>query len=144
MSTKFRIVAFALQFGISMMETEDGRAALTRVGQGVMEKHRSRSRRSTPYYKDPRLRGGFNPSDTRAMRHAVDWFLEKLRNDPPNILVSTRVEGDGVTQRMDWHQRDPNFSAKWSVMFQLNKWVSLPYRLGSDKIRSRDFDETFG
>ena len=127
LSPMFRIVAFALQFGISMLETEDARIALTRVGRGVMTKWRSRDRRTTAYYQDPRMRGGFNPDDARAMRYAVDTFVEQLRIDPPNVFVSTRVDGDGMTERLSWLQYNSDFSAKWSVIFRLNKWVSLPY-----------------
>ena len=95
-----------------MLETDDDRTALVRVTQEVMEGWRSQPRRSTAFYQDPGMRGGFDQDDAQAMCYAVGAFLEQIRIEPPKALVSTQIEGDGSTRRLSWRQYISDFSAK--------------------------------
>ena len=61
------------------------------------------------------------------MLRSVINFLDTCLADPPNIIVSNRIDGEGSTQLMDWLNllgRGENFySPKTAVIFRLKKTV---------------------
>ena len=71
------------------------------------------------------FRGNGDPTHDRAlMEDAVDDFLINIRTDPPNVIVSTRVTGEGAVQRLDWSNGENKFQVKWGAIYRLNKTVS--------------------
>ncbi|KAK5653605.1 hypothetical protein OQA88_8634 [Cercophora sp. LCS_1] len=112
-SRYFRIIAFAMHFGISMLESPDGRNAVVETGRDLWRFWGRRDKRNFVY------QGG-----SEGMRDAVDDFLARVRSNPPNVIVSNRVEGEGMTKRVAWADfLDSKFDAKWAALFRLNKTV---------------------
>ncbi|KAK4205128.1 hypothetical protein QBC40DRAFT_261114 [Triangularia verruculosa] len=87
----------------------------------------------------------FNLLESQKGRSAlitVDQFLESIRNDPPNVIVSTRVSGEGKTQRLNWNAYlggDP-YEAKSGVIFRLNKTIIDNAVYAADNNHREDFE----
>lgn len=111
-----------MNFAISLLESTKGRSALLNTGITVWEAYTSRERRHMAF------RGNGDPTHDRAlMEDTVDDFLINIRTDPPNVIVSTRVSGEGLAQRLDWWDGENQFQVKWGVVYRLNKMVSGPF-----------------
>lgn len=61
------------------------------------------------------------------MAASVDRYLTKIRADPPTVIVSDRIEGEGETIRLQWINVliEADYTAKMAVFFRLNKMVRL-------------------
>lgn len=56
---------------------------------------------------------------------AYTWsFLRKCRASPPTIVITDRIVGDGMTQRLDWGSSEDVYNAKRAAMFRILKLVS--------------------
>jgi hypothetical protein len=122
-SRTFRVAVFVFHMGLSMLESRRGHESLVTL---ISEAWRA---------SDRRARKTFIPksdlqADSEEARRFVDCFLSKCRADPPNIIVSDRITGEGLAQRADW----PNilgssvsdYNPKWAAIFRLNKTVRPP------------------
>jgi len=108
-----------MHFAISLLESTKGRSVLIDTGISVWEGYGSRERRRMAF------RGNGDRAHDRAlMVDTVDDFLSNIRTDPPNVIVSTRVSGEGVAQRLDWWNGENKFQVKWGAIYRLNKTVS--------------------
>lgn len=108
----FRIGTFALHFGLSMLESPEGRRALIATGEDVLESLGRRGQRSIVYQGQ----GAARP---------VDDFLAMVRANLPTITVSTRVTGEGATIRVTWLEHEAaDYNAKRAGQLRLNKKVS--------------------
>lgn len=127
-SRTFRVAVFALNFGLCMLESPRGRAGLVAVGRDIANAWGRRDRRGMAFYRDRGVRGGVDDADSpEAMRRAVDRFLRLMRADPPNVVVSTRVPGDAMVERIGWFEGESQrYSAKEAAMFRLNHHVCRP------------------
>ncbi|KAJ4006592.1 hypothetical protein NW766_010688 [Fusarium irregulare] len=74
-SLEFTGLAFAIHAGLSILEKAEGRQALQRVGQSVIE----------GWAKEDRMVFGGDPNQ---MPRYVDEFLRAIRNDFPNVLIA--------------------------------------------------------
>ncbi|KAK7429163.1 hypothetical protein QQZ08_004378 [Neonectria magnoliae] len=115
-SRTFRVAAFAFNLGLSMLECPRGRQALETTGTAVWRGSTVRERR------DWIFQGGVSE-----MPQFVARFLTLCRYDPPNIIVSDRLTGEGLTQRVDWlNEVDGGlngYTPKFAALFRLNKTV---------------------
>jgi hypothetical protein len=114
-SRTFRFAVFVMHFAISMLESRSGRAALMHTAERVWSNWTRRQRRNTLY------RNERPPVD-----ELVDRFLVNIREDPPNIIVSTRVRGEGLVERLAWADEREQYEVKWGALYRLNKTVSGP------------------
>ncbi|KAK4655500.1 hypothetical protein QC762_302938 [Podospora pseudocomata] len=59
------------------------------------------------------------------MAASVDRYLTKIRAEPPTIIVSDRIEGEGETIRLQWINvlREADYIAKMAVFFRLYKMI---------------------
>jgi hypothetical protein len=68
-------------------------------------------------------------TDLNEARRFVDTFLAKCRAEPPNIIISDRITGEGLAQRVDWPSilgsQIGDYNLKWAAMFRLNKTVGF-------------------
>lgn len=120
-SQAFRVAVFAMDYGLSLLESRRGLAALIQTGTVSWKKVRLSERRDFAFkgdlYKDPSLMDGF-----------VRRFLSKCRANPPTVILSDRIPGEGLAIRMNWANalgnNEEKFNAKWSVVFRLNLTVS--------------------
>lgn len=119
-SRTFRVTAFVFHMGMSMLESRRGHAALINL---ISESWRASDRRAKKTFI-PKQNLQAESEETRRF---VDRFLTKCRADPPNIIVSDRITGEGLAQRANWPEvlgstvRD--YNAKWAAVFRLNKTV---------------------
>ncbi|KAK5993042.1 hypothetical protein PT974_06469 [Cladobotryum mycophilum] len=74
------------------------------------------------------------------MERQVDKFLMACRRSPPSLVVSDRVLGEGVTQRVDWPRNDP-YDPKWGALFRLNKKVIENALEAADANDTRDWSK---
>ncbi|KAK4112796.1 hypothetical protein N656DRAFT_779027 [Canariomyces notabilis] len=112
LSRTFRFVVFVMHFAISMLESPDGREALIDTAGALCDGWTMRGRRNHLFRADVR-------QQRNLLIEQVDAFLDSIRENPPNMVVSSRLVGEGVVQRQDWaHGR--GFNAKWAAMFRLN------------------------
>ena len=116
-SRTFRIMAFALHCGLSLLETTEGTRALARVGRDVYNEIGRRARRNIFFQGDL----GRHP---QLMDEFASGFIARCRADPPNIIVSDRLYGEGLTQRLNWRAISDDYSAKWGALYRINKVVS--------------------
>lgn len=108
-----------MHFAISLLESTKGRSVLINTGSAVWRSYGSREKRHMAF------RGNGDPTHDRAlMEESVDDFLINIRTDPPNVIVSTRVEGEGIAQRLNWWNGENQFQVKRGTMYRLNKTVS--------------------
>lgn len=114
-SRTFRLAVFVMHFAISMLESRSGRAALIHTAERVWSNWTRRQRRNTIY-----------SNERPPMEQLVDRFLENIREDPPNIIVSTRVRGEGLVERLAWADEREQYEVKWGALYRLNKTVSRP------------------
>lgn len=107
-----------MHFAISLLESSSGRDTLIETGIKVWNNWNLRMQR------DQVFKGDVN-RHPELMEKAVDKFLGNIRADPPNIIVSTRVVGEGVVQRLNWSNPkvSKEFEVKWGVIYRLNKWI---------------------
>ncbi|KAK4677913.1 hypothetical protein QC764_302938 [Podospora pseudoanserina] len=56
---------------------------------------------------------------------SVDRYLTKIRADPPTVIVSDQIEGEGETIRLQWINvlREADYTAILAVFFRLNKMI---------------------
>lgn len=109
-----------MHFALSLLETPEARASLKQTGISICTAWGRRGSRGLAFKGDV----GTNPA---SMVEAVDDFLAKLRSSPPNIIVSTRVTGEGLTQRLPWLALvGENYDPKYAAVFRLNKTVRPP------------------
>lgn len=116
----FRVVIFSLHLAMSMLESPRGRQALIEVGTAVWDRFRRRGRRNFA------LQGDLSQDPYLITRHA-DQFIQRCRIDPPNVIVSDRILGEGLAERVNWpnmvHKNAGVYSPKWAAMFRVNKTV---------------------
>lgn len=119
-SRSFRFVALAMHFGLTMLETREGREALVETGTSIWKELGPRARRDILFRGDP-------VKDGQLMAASVDRYLTKIRADLPTVIVSDRIEGEGETIRLQWINvlREADYTAKMAVFFRLNKTVRL-------------------
>ncbi|KAK4170840.1 hypothetical protein QBC36DRAFT_112223 [Triangularia setosa] len=133
-SRTFRFAVYCITFAINLLQSQKGRSALIGTGIEVWSSWNSRSRRGIRLQQDPRRH-------PELMEQAVDQFLESIRNDPPNIIVSTRVRGEGKTQRLDWNDYlDGEYTAKYGAIFRLNKTIIDNAVYAADNNHREDFE----
>ncbi|EWG48984.1 hypothetical protein FVEG_08616 [Fusarium verticillioides 7600] len=111
-SRTFRVAAFVFHLGMSMLESRRGREALRAFDRRAQETFIPKSNLQT---------------DLNEARRFVDTFLAKCRAKPPNIIISDRITGEGLAQRVDWPSilgsQIGDYNPKWAAMFRLNKAV---------------------
>ena len=58
---------------------------------------------------------------------SVDDFLEKCRSEPPNFIVSDRVQGEAEVEPFKWSdpQSSPPYDAKRAALMFVSKIVSV-------------------
>ena len=78
-----------------MLESSRGRQALVTVGTNSWVAFGRRQRKGI-------ILQGDVAKNPRIMNQFVDAFINKCRADPPNVIVSSRLTGEGVTQRLAW------------------------------------------
>ncbi|KAF4472494.1 hypothetical protein FALBO_619 [Fusarium albosuccineum] len=115
-----RVVAFSYHLALSMLESPRGRGDLITTGTEIWTSYSRRQRRRVI------IQGDVSRDDT-IMPRFVDRFLDKCRADPPNIIVSDRLRGEGLVERVDWPaylgDQEANYNPKWAALFRLNKHV---------------------
>ncbi|KAK7413373.1 hypothetical protein QQX98_007750 [Neonectria punicea] len=117
-SRTFRVAAFALNLGLSMLECPRGRQALEITGTEVWRGSTAREQRSFIFQ-----------GDVSGMPQFVDRFLTTCRYDPPNVIVSDRITGEGLAQRVGWPGEVgggggmDDYTPKLAAVFRLNKTV---------------------
>ncbi|KAK4464057.1 hypothetical protein QBC42DRAFT_284808 [Cladorrhinum samala] len=114
-SPTFRFAVFVMHFAISLLESDSGRAALYETAHTIWDNW-GRARRTLIFRQDVNR-------DRGVLDRAVDRFLENIRADPPNILVSSRLQGEGLAQRQEWSEFREQFEVKWGTIFRLNKRI---------------------
>ncbi|KAK3984275.1 hypothetical protein QBC44DRAFT_375362 [Cladorrhinum sp. PSN332] len=152
-SRRFRLAVFVFHFGLCMLETPEGTEALVDTGRSIWDTFDRREKRDLRYQQDfqqdasaggSRGKGSKQKKTTakqeeaeqEGMERAVSEFLGSLRANPPNIILSTRVCGEGMTRRMNWRDEDSKrkskYNAKKAASFNLN------YRLFKNAIKLAD------
>lgn len=116
-SRTFRLTAFALHFGLSVLESPQGRSSLVATARDIWSTWSNRQRRGMHFQQ------GNTAMDATQMNRAVNEFLASVRENPPNIIISTRVTGEGLTQRVHWANRFNRYNAKFAALFRLNRTV---------------------
>lgn len=107
-------MAFAIHAGLSILEKADGRQALQRVGQSVIE----------GWAKEDRMVFGGDPNQ---MPRYVDEFLRAIRNDFPNVLIADVGGLDVIaeTRRIPgWDGNLSRYTPKMATGIFFNKSVS--------------------
>lgn len=115
-SRYFRLAAFVMHLGLSMLEAQGARA-LTTTGTKIWHDVGRRGR------KDWAFRGDLTKAPGAMTAYTIS-FLKKCRASSPTIVITDRLVGDGVTQRLDWGKSADVYNAKQAVLFQINKSVS--------------------
>ncbi|EWZ86013.1 hypothetical protein FOWG_11082 [Fusarium oxysporum f. sp. lycopersici MN25] len=119
-SRTFRVAAFVFHLGMSMLESRRGREALVML---ISDAWRASDRRAQKTFIP---KSNFQ-TDLNEARRFVDTFLAKCRAEPPNIIISDRITGEGLAQRVDWPSilgsQIGDYNPKWAAMFRLNKTV---------------------
>ncbi|TVY68100.1 hypothetical protein Focb16_v002492 [Fusarium oxysporum f. sp. cubense] len=119
-SRTFRVAAFVFHLGMSMLESRRGREALVML---ISDAWRASDRRAQKTFIP---KSNFQ-TDLNEARRFVDTFLAKCRAEPPNIIISDRITGEGLAQRVDWRSilgsQIGDYNPKWAAMFRLNKTV---------------------
>lgn len=87
---RFRAVASIVNLGLSMLETEEGQANLTKIGNALIKSHRTNGKRYI-YEGNPGQMAGW-----------VGWFLTKLRSSFVPIVLTNHIGGEGALDRTDW------------------------------------------
>ncbi|KAJ0124721.1 hypothetical protein J7T55_006062 [Diaporthe amygdali] len=113
-SRYFRITVFALHRALSMLETSRGRYVLSNIGVEECESWGPRAAKSLVFKQNPKA----NPN---AMKDYVNEWLQKLRRNAPTVTISDRIQGDGVTQRLDWGNSPSEYIVTKAVLFRVNK-----------------------
>jgi hypothetical protein len=120
----FQVVAYGICLGLSILESPAGRQELRKTGQDVLGAVPSIARKEGPL----RLKGNAPLSSA-----VVDSFLADIRADFPNIVVSDRVHGEGLTLRKQWYldatdepanEPPPVYQPKEAGVMFVDKWVS--------------------
>lgn len=115
-SRYFRIAAFAMHLGLSMLEAH-GASALIATGTKIWHDVGRRGRKNWAFQGDL-------TKTPDAMGPYTSSYLRKLRASSPTIIISDRLVGDGATVRLAWGSSADVYNAKQAVLFQLNKSVS--------------------
>ncbi|KPM38673.1 hypothetical protein AK830_g7871 [Neonectria ditissima] len=131
-SRTFRVVAFSFNLAMFMLESPRGNDALLSTGNGIWNVFGRRQRRTTIFQGDESTMPAF-----------VNKFLAKCRADPPTIIVSDRITGEGLAERVDWQNvhgaKEDVYSAKWAALFRLNKTVINNAILAAEDNDKEDF-----
>ncbi|KAK4171153.1 hypothetical protein QBC36DRAFT_382776 [Triangularia setosa] len=132
-SRTFRFAVYCITFALNLLESQKGRSGLINTGKEVWRTWQ-RARRGL------RFQGDIH-SHPELMDQAVDQYLANLRSDPPNIIVSNRVVGEGKTERMNWNDYlDGEYSSKFGVIFRLNKTIIDNAIFAGDNQHREDFE----
>lgn len=115
-SRYFRLAAFAMHLGLSMLEAQNAKA-LTATGTKIWYDVGRRGRKGWAFQDDLTKTPG-------AMAAYTTSFLRKCRASSPTIVITDRLFGDGVTQRLAWGTNANIYNAKQAALFQINKSVS--------------------
>lgn len=119
-SRTFRVSAFVFHMGMSMLESRRGSEALVTL---ISDAWRASDRRARKTF----VPQGNLQTDLSEARQFVNTFLSKCRAEPPNIIISDRITGEGLAQRLDWPSmlgaKISDYNPKWAALFRINKTV---------------------
>ncbi|KAK4222243.1 hypothetical protein QBC38DRAFT_460590 [Podospora fimiseda] len=112
-SRKYRVTIFAFYLGFKMLQSSAGLRALADVGEKVWGGWRKATKDETLLEGNPKQNPGL-------MRSWAKDFLAKIRENPPTIFISDRVDGEGLTNRLSWRGETDIYDAKIAVLYRLN------------------------
>lgn len=111
-SVVFRAVVIVIDLGLNILETEQGKRGIAKVGINVI----SNRKNFEHIYEDK----------AENMMWWVELFLARLRASFPGIILTSRIGGEGQTFRTNWAQggvKMRQWDPKASGVMQLNKLV---------------------
>lgn len=99
-----------------MVEAQGARA-LTATGTKIWHDVGRRGR------KDWAFQGDLTKAPEAMTAYTIS-FLRKCGASSPTTVITDRLVGDGITQRLDWGSSADVYDAKRAALFQINKSVS--------------------
>ncbi|KAM0425347.1 hypothetical protein ACHAPT_009403 [Fusarium lateritium] len=119
-SSTFRVAAFAFHLGLSMLESSRSREKLADMMSGIWRVLPARAKKTFTIKADLSKEAG-------KARELVDKFLSKCRSQPPNVIVSDRITGEGLAERVNWQNvmgpSTDTYNPKWAAILRLSKTV---------------------